>query len=79
MVETHIGHRLVEQAVPGRTTGDPLVMQQPLDFLVQLVRPEKPRIVDPGLVFRRFRRLELFGEDLVVDLVELELEKQRMG
>jgi hypothetical protein len=77
-VETQPGHGLVEQAVP-RPRRLALLVEQPLDRLVELVGLLLAHVVEPRLVVRHALVLHGLDQNRVVDLVELQLEEDDVG
>ena len=49
-VEAQVGHRLVEQPVPGAAPGDRLLVEQLLDPVFELVGLVHPQVEHPGAV-----------------------------
>ena len=70
--------RLVEQARPGAAADHRLVVLELLKLVGKLVRPEQARVAQPRRVLRKLRRLQLFGEIGILDLVDLQPEEQEL-
>ena len=78
-VEAQLGHRLVEQPVPGAAPGHRLLVEQLLDAVLELVGLVFPEIDDPGTVVAEQRiGVERLLDQLVVYQVELQREEQQM-
>ena len=73
------GHGLVEQPGPGRAAGHVLLVQQPFQFVRELVGAHGPHVAQPGGVARQFRGGELLFEKRVLDPVEFQGEEQGLG
>ena len=77
--EAQRGQRLVEQPRPGRRARHVAVEQQALHVLGKLVGAEGPALLQPGAVAGEAPALlQPAREKVVVDLVELELEEDRV-
>jgi hypothetical protein len=70
---------LVEQSGPGRPAGDRLLVQQLLDLVGQLVRPEGAQVAQPRRIVGERGRLQLLRQAVVGEPVELEGEEQQVG
>ena len=70
-------HGLVEEPHPGRAAGDLLLEQEPLHLVGKLEGTKRPHIPHPGRVAGERRCLELVGERVVLDPVELEREEEQ--
>ena len=78
-VEAQLGHRLVEEAVPGAAAGHRLLVEELLDAVLELVGLVLPEIDDPGPVVAEQRvGVERLLDQLVVDQVQLQREEQQM-
>ena len=75
--EAQGGDGLVEQAVPGRTAGHRLLVEELLDLVVELVGLVLAQVLDPGPVMGERLRRHGLVEHRVVDAVELEPEEQK--
>ena len=78
-LEAQRRHGLVEEPVPGAARGLALLVEQPLELLLELVGLLLAQVVDPRLVARERRHLRAPRQHRFVDLVELELEEDEIG
>ena len=69
---------LVEQARPGGAADDVFLVQRLLQLVRQLMRAINPKIAQPGRIFGEFRRLELGLDVGILDLVDLQPEKDEL-
>ena len=78
-VEAQIGHRLVEETVPGAAPGDRFFVEQLLDAILELVGLVLPQIEHPGPVVAEHRiGVECPENQRVVDEVQFQREEQQM-
>ena len=78
-VEAQIGHRLVEETVPGAAPGDRFFMEKLLDAILELVGLVLPQIEHPGPVVTKHRiGVQCLEDQRVVDEVQFEREEQQM-
>ena len=78
-LEAQAGHGLVEQPVPGAAGGERLLVEQPLQPLLQLVGLLLAQVIEPRLVAGHGRRLQGGRQLRVVQAVDLQLEEQEIG
>ena len=67
---------LVEQPDPGGAPGDRFLVQDALELVGKLVRPERAHVPEPRRVVPKLGRGEFFVQNLVVDAIEFEREEQ---
>ena len=78
-VEAQIGHRLVEETVPGAAPGDRFFMEKLLDAILELVGLVLPQVEHPGPVVTEHRIGVQRPEDQrIVDEVQFEREEKQM-
>ena len=77
-VEAQARHRLVEEPVPGAAPGHRLLVEEPLDAVLELIGPLQPQILDPRAIDGERRRLQRALHDRVVEPVQLQPEEQQM-
>ena len=78
-VEAQVGHRLVEQAVPGAAPGDRLFVEQLLDAVLELVGLVHPEVEHPGpVVAEAGVGVERGVDQRIVDQVEFQRKEQQM-
>src|SRR5215471_3612540 len=78
-LETQRRHGLAEKAAPGAVRRDRLLVEQPLQVLIELIGLLLAQVVDPGLVVRQRLHLQGASELCLIELVELELEEDQVG
>lgn len=78
-VEAKVGHRLVEQAVPGAASGDRFLVEKLLDAVLELVGLVHSEVEHPGPVVAESGIAgECAFDRSVVDQVQFEREEQEM-